>query len=99
MCWTHRDESALCCEDLALPAFGNAWRSQPQRKVLNYRNGYIAIAVGMLATISATAVIAIAAGFSHLTIWTEVALIGFFAVFWVLQTIELWTPGLRIPAQ
>lgn len=75
----------------------NAWRSQPQRKVLNYRNAYIAIAVGMLATIVATAVIAIAGGFSHLTIWIEVALIGLFAVFWVLQTIELWKPGLRQP--
>lgn len=75
----------------------NAWRSQPQRKVLNYRNAYIVIAVGMLATIVATAVIAIAGGFSHLTIWTEVALIGLFAVFWVLQTIELWKPGLRQP--
>jgi hypothetical protein len=75
----------------------NAWRSQPQRRVLNYRNAYIAIAVGMLATIVATAVIAIAGGFSHLTIWTEVALIGLFAVFWVLQTIELWKPGLRQP--
>lgn len=45
----------------------------------------------------ATAVIAIAGGFSHLTIWIEVALIGLFAVFWVLQTIELWKPGLRQP--
>jgi hypothetical protein len=76
----------------------NAWRSQPERRVLNYRNAYIAIAVGMLATIVATASIVIAGGFSHLTIWTEAALIGLFAIFWVLQTIELWKPGLRQPS-
>ncbi len=36
-------------------------------------------------------------GPAHLTIWIEVALIGLFAVLWVLQTIELWKPGLRQP--
>lgn len=77
----------------------NACRSQPECRILNYRNAYTAIAAGMLATISATIVIASLGGFSHLTIWTEVALIGLFAVFWVLQTIELWKPGLReLPA-
>jgi hypothetical protein len=25
----------------------------------------------------------------------EAALIGLFAFFWVIQTVELWTPGLR----
>ncbi|HTD09122.1 MAG TPA: hypothetical protein VK680_09555 [Solirubrobacteraceae bacterium] len=73
----------------------NAWRSQPQRHPVNFRNAYVAIAVGMLATIITTAASALSGGFSHLTIWTEVALIGLFALFWTLQTIELWKPGLR----
>jgi hypothetical protein len=73
----------------------NAWRSKPQRRLVNFRNGYVAIAIGMLATITTTAAAALSGGFSHLTIWTEVALIGLFALFWTLQTIELWTPGLR----
>jgi FtsH-binding integral membrane protein len=73
----------------------NAWETTPHSRLVNYRNAYIAIAVGMVATVAATAIAALAGGWSHLTIAVEVALIALFAAFWAVQTIELWDYGLR----
>ena len=75
----------------------SAFRSQPKKRVVNFRNAYVAIAIGMLGTLVATAAIALIGGFSHVTIWTEVALIALFALFWTLQTIELWDRTRRHP--
>jgi hypothetical protein len=76
----------------------NAWETEPHRRLVNYRNAYIAIAVGMVATVAATAIVALAGGWSHWTIGIEAALIALFAIFWALQTIELWNYGLRSAA-
>jgi hypothetical protein len=73
----------------------NARETKPHRRFVNYRNAYMATAVGMVASVAATAIFALAGGWSHLTIGIEVALIVLFAIFWVLQTIELRDYGLR----
>ena len=80
-------------------AWVNGVSSEPHSGALNYRNAYLAIAIGMSAAVLATAVAAITGGWSHLTLWIEVVLIALFAVLWVLQTIELWDRGLRSPAK
>jgi hypothetical protein len=74
----------------------NAFASQPCRRVLNYRNAYLGIAIAMATAVVATIAVAVFSGWSHLTIWIEAVLITLFAIFWVLQTIELWGPGLRL---
>ncbi len=56
---------------------------------------YRMIAVAMLVALAATVVINLATGSSTLVFWVEVVLITLFAVFWVVQTIELWNRGLR----
>ncbi len=65
------------------------------------RNRYVAvyrmIAVGMLVTLVATVVINIATRSTSLVFWVEVVLILLFALFWVVQTVELWNQGLRRP--
>lgn len=65
------------------------------------RNRYVAvyrlIAIGMFATLAATVVINLATGSTSLVFWVEVVLIVLFALFWVVQTVELWNRGLRRP--
>jgi hypothetical protein len=58
------------------------------------RNRYMVIAVAM---VSAAVLIGIAglAGWRYWTILIEAVLICLFGCFWVIQTIELWTTGLR----
>jgi hypothetical protein len=58
---------------------------------------YRVIAVGMLLALAATVVITTATGSTSLVFWVEVVLIVLFAVFWVVQTVELWNRGLRRP--
>jgi hypothetical protein len=60
------------------------------------RNPYSGVAVLMLAA-SAAIGIAAAAGWDYSIFAIEAALIALFAVFWIIQTRELWTPGLRPP--
>ena len=60
-----------------------------------YVMAYRLIAVSMLAALAATVTISLATGSSSLVFWVEVVLISLFAVFWVVQTIELWDKGLR----
>ena len=49
----------------------------------------------MLLTLGAAVAGSLLGGPSHLVFWVEVALISLFAVFWALQTVELWSRGLR----
>ena len=58
---------------------------------------YRAIAIGMFAALAATVAINLATGSTSLVLWVEVVLIVLFALFWVVQTIELWNRGLRRP--
>ena len=56
---------------------------------------YRMIAVAMLVSLVATVVINLATSSTSLVFWVEVVLITLFAVFWLVQTIELWNRGLR----
>jgi hypothetical protein len=62
------------------------------------RNPYTAVAAGM-----GMAIVAIGAagllGWDHWTIAIETALIALFAVFWIVQTKDLWKAGLRVEAR
>ncbi|MFL6178118.1 MAG: hypothetical protein ACJ715_15830 [Ornithinibacter sp.] len=58
---------------------------------------YRMIAVAMLVALAATVLINLASGSSTLVFWVEVVLITLFAVFWLVQTVELWNRGLRTP--
>jgi hypothetical protein len=59
---------------------------------------YRTIAVAMLAALAATVAITLATRSTSLVLWVEVVLIALFAVFWVVQTTELWNRGLRARA-
>ena len=56
---------------------------------------YRGIAVGMLVALGGTVVVSLLTGSTSLVLWVEVVLIALFAVFWVVQTVELWDRGLR----
>lgn len=56
---------------------------------------YRVIAVGMLGALVATVVTSLLTRSTSLVFWVEVVLITLFAVFWVVQTVELWDRGLR----
>ncbi len=56
---------------------------------------YRMIAVTMLVALAATVAINLATSSTTLVFWVEVVLITLFAVFWLVQTIELWNRGLR----
>lgn len=58
---------------------------------------YRTIALTMLAALAATVAISLATGSTSLVLWVEVVLITLFAVFWLVQTTELWNRGLRGP--
>ena len=58
---------------------------------------YRMIAVAMLVALVATVVINLATSSTTLVLWVEVVLITLFAVFWLVQTTELWRRGLRTP--
>lgn len=67
--------------------------SERTRYVAMYRT----IALAMLAALAATVTISLATGSTSLVLWVELVLITLFAVFWVVQTTELWNRGLRGP--
>ena len=78
----------------ALPdGAGSEWTRSRRRYVAVYR----VIAVGMLVALAATVAISVLTGSTSLVFWVEVVLILLFAVFWVVQTVELWNRGLRRP--
>ena len=60
-----------------------------------YVTMYRTIALAMLVSLAATVVINLATASTTLVLWVEVVLITLFAVFWVVQTTELWNRGLR----
>jgi hypothetical protein len=65
--------------------------SERSRYVAMYRT----IALSMLAALAATVATSLATRSTSLVLWVEVVLIALFAVFWVVQTTELWNRGLR----
>ena len=62
-------------------------------------NGYVAIyrgiALAMLVALVVTVAINLATASTTIVLWVEVVLITLFAVFWLVQTRELWNRGLR----
>jgi hypothetical protein len=58
------------------------------------RNRYLAIAIAMLSSV-VVLFVAKLAGYDHWLLVLEALLIGLFAVFWFIQTVELWNEGLR----
>ena len=60
-----------------------------------YANRYAVIAVAMLLSVGVVLTWKWTAGFAHWVLAIEAALITLFATFWVAQTMELWSRGLR----
>lgn len=60
-----------------------------------YTNRYAVIAVSMVLSVLVVLTWKWTAGFQHWVLAIEAALITLFAVFWVTQTAELWSRGLR----
>ena len=56
---------------------------------------YRTIAVAMLVALAVTVGINLATSSAQIVLWVEVVLITLFAVFWLVQTTELWNRGLR----
>lgn len=80
----------------------NAWQlalkgvSEPeQMDRRRYLNRYSYLAIGMVGGGLLMAGYAGLFGWSHVVLWIETLLIGLFALFWILQTSELWGEGLR----
>jgi hypothetical protein len=73
----------------------NAWRVRRTAVARGFGYGYAAIAALMFVS---AVVLWFAAG-SHRVIWIEFTQIVLFAVFWTVQTWELWEPGLRPTAR
>lgn len=72
-------------------AQGTAAGPAPGRYVPVYR----AIAAAMLGALATVVVVSLATRSTSLVFWVEVVLIALFAAFWVVQTVELWSRGLR----
>ncbi len=59
------------------------------------RNRYAVIAALMVLLPVAMWLISLAVEWDHLVLWVEATLLVLFAAFWVIQTRELWTEGVR----
>ena len=70
-----------------------AFRSKTQNGSL--RNRYLAIAIAMLAAVVLIGLLALTTDWRHWVLVLEASLIGLFALFWAVQTAELWHDGLR----
>lgn len=82
--WLNGREVQRSMASGAGPAHGN-------RYVATYRT----ISMLMLVALVVTVVLSLLTGSSSLVLWVEVVLITLFAAFWVVQTVELWSRGLR----
>lgn len=56
---------------------------------------YRAVAVAMLVALVVTVAVNLATASTTIVLWVELVLITLFAVFWLIQTTELWNRGLR----
>ena len=60
-----------------------------------FRNRYTLIAALMVALPLSMWLVSLAIEWYHLVLWVEATLLVLFAAFWVIQTRELWTEGVR----
>ncbi len=58
-------------------------------------NGYLVIAVLAVASLVVLGLVTWLGHWAHGVFWIEASQIGLFAAFWILQTRELWGPGIR----
>lgn len=73
----------------------NAFAFKSKTQAASVRNRYMAIASAMLASVVVVGVFALATQWRHPVLVLEALLIGLFAVFWAVQTAELWHDGIR----
>jgi hypothetical protein len=71
----------------------NAWATKQDKPWLSAL--YAAVAVLMVGSTVILYVVMKATGWAHGVLWIEAILIGCFATFWIMQTADLWRPGLR----
>lgn len=57
---------------------------------------YIALAAAMLAALVIIAVVGTVTGWEYWTIVLELVVLGLFVVFWLVQTRDLWSDGIRL---
>jgi hypothetical protein len=81
----------LNARDVQKAVQAGAVESTRSRYVAMYRT----VAVAMLVALVATVAVNLATASTTVVLWVEVVLITLFAVFWVIQTTELWNRGLR----
>jgi len=81
----------LNARDVAAAMSQGAAPTTHARYVAMYRS----IALAMLVCLALTVVINLATSSAQIVFWVEVVLITLFAVFWLVQTTELWNRGLR----
>jgi hypothetical protein len=77
--------------------YGNVWLNAVNLHVADHRrvlNRYTVIGILMTAAVAATVVLALV-HWSYVVLEIETSLIVLFALFWALQTAELWSQGLR----
>ncbi len=79
--------------DARASARAGASAARTARFVATYRT----ISTLMLLALVVTVAVSLATGSSALVLWVEVVLITLFAAFWLVQTTELWSQGLRRP--
>lgn len=60
-----------------------------------YAKGYAAVAVVMVAAVALMLAYRAIFGWEHAVLWIEGVLVVCFAIFWILQTRELWSQGVR----
>jgi hypothetical protein len=72
----------------------NALGFKEKTGAVSLRNRYFAVGVAMLVSVVAIPIVG-AGGWDYWILLLEAVLIGLFAVFWVIQTVELWPVGLR----
>lgn len=63
-----------------------------------FANRYAVIAALMVGALVVLGGAALLTDWAHAVLWLESVLIALFAVFWLLQTVELWSAGIRAPA-
>ncbi len=84
----------------------NAWSfgkaNEPRRRTRRraYANRYLAVAVVTVAATVGLGLARLLTGWDHALLWIEAVVIAGFAVFWLIQTHELWHQGVRgaVPA-
>jgi hypothetical protein len=77
----------------------NAWGFGQEHggdgRVRRYANRYAVIAVAMVLALVGMGLVTWLGDWDHGLLWIEATVIALFAVFWVIQTVELWNEGLR----